>query len=638
MPQSCRLSVVSAALWQRAWFGACIVSPMLTAILVLSLLLSCPAGAAELEADVVSSQPVGTTVEWTLTGEGSGTEVFRLDVGLLGEPETERILYDFREDNVFRWTPIDEGNFVVRGFVRDRASGAVSVASKAFTTLPVSAVALTEPVVTPTWHPLVVLYSIPPCAAPLRVRAHFVDVAAGVMTKTHTSPCRPGHTVSFYLGGMRPATSHLVWNELIDPQANRVAVGSSRVFRTAPASLPPLAFPSVPPGAATSVTERLLLQSPVPPGNPSLGLPPFPHAVDLAGRLVWFAVPALTGTIGVRPGGQGTFYYTHDNFVSQRDLLDNVVRETTTLQLRDQLEARGLDLIEGVHHEARPLPNGHLAVLGSVLKLVDDARGGEVLVAGDMVLVLDANLQVVWTWNAFDHLDVEREATLGDLCPPGMVRGCPEGALDWTHSNTVTWSPADQNLLVSVRNQDWIVKIDYRNGAGDGHVIWRLGPEGDFALSPPDPDGWFSHIHDPNFVTPSRLVVYDNSNVRCEGVPGCRSRGQVLELDEQNLVATLVLNVDLAEYADALGSSQPLANGNVFFGSGTGEEESRDHRPPARVSEFTPGEALVYAAESPLPVYRSHRLPDLYLSDLGFSGEPEQGLGELEQEEPKQAR
>jgi cation transport ATPase len=36
---------------------------------------------------------------------------------------------------------------------------------------------------------------------------------------------------------------------------------------------------------------------------------------------------------------------------------------------------------------------------------------------------------------------------------------------------------------------------DYRNGAGDGHVVWRLGQGGDFALNSTDPTAWFSHQH-----------------------------------------------------------------------------------------------------------------------------------------------
>ena len=50
---------------------------------------------------------------------------------------------------------------------------------------------------------------------------------------------------------------------------------------------------------------------------------------------------------------------------------------------------------------------------------------------------------------------------------------------------------ADGNLLYSARHQDWLIKIDYANGAGSGRVIWRLGKDGDFTMRSDDPSPWF---------------------------------------------------------------------------------------------------------------------------------------------------
>ena len=69
-------------------------------------------------------------------------------------------------------------------------------------------------------------------------------------------------------------------------------------------------------------------------------------------------------------------------------------------------------------------------------------------VLGDMILVLDRNLQVVWTWNSFDHFDPHRMATLGETCPGA---GCPPLSLakhanDWLHGNAVLFT-ADGDLI-----------------------------------------------------------------------------------------------------------------------------------------------------------------------------------------------
>ena len=137
-----------------------------------------------------------------------------------------------------------------------------------------------------------------------------------------------------------------------------------------------------------------------------------------------------------------------------------------------------------------------------------------------MVLVLDQNFQVAWVWDPFNWLNIRRLPTLG------------EGPSDWTHANSIAWSPADGNLVVSLRSQDWVIKIDYANGTGDGHVIWRLGQGGDFRINSTDPSPWFSHQHDVRYINDTTLVLFDNGNTRHSKNPRANSRGQELVLDE----------------------------------------------------------------------------------------------------------
>ena len=85
-----------------------------------------------------------------------------------------------------------------------------------------------------------------------------------------------------------------------------------------------------------------------------------------------------------------------------------------------------------------------------------------------MVLVLDQNFQVAWVWNAFKWLNTNRLGT--DHPVP----------TDWLHANSVSWSPEDDDLVVSLRTQDWAIKIDYADGTGNGHIVWKLGAGGNF--------------------------------------------------------------------------------------------------------------------------------------------------------------
>ena len=118
--------------------------------------------------------------------------------------------------------------------------------------------------------------------------------------------------------------------------------------------------------------------------------------------------------------------------------------------------------------------------------------------------------QPVWAWNEFNHLDINRQ---------------PYSYPDWTHTNAVLYSPSDGNLIISIRHQNWLVKIDYNNGIGTGNIIWHLGYQGDFTLLNADgstdtnPFDWFYAQHGPNFTTTNTsgqfsLVLFDNGDDR----------------------------------------------------------------------------------------------------------------------------
>jgi hypothetical protein len=223
-----------------------------------------------------------------------------------------------------------------------------------------------------------------------------------------------------------------------------------------------------------------------------------------------------------------------------------------------------------------------------------------------MLMVLDQDLQVVWTWDAFDHLDVNRGPILGEVC--GGPGPCPlSGAVDWLHENAISWSPADGNLLISVRHQDWVIKIDYANGTGDGHVIWRLGQDGDFTVSSSDPSPWFSHQHYSHYLDDSTLILFDNGNTRQAIDPNAHSRGQVWKLDEDARTATLVVNLDVGNYSPELGTAERMPNGNYVFDSG-----SQGGGLFGQSIEMLPDGTKVYVQEVAARDYRSFRMSSLY--------------------------
>jgi hypothetical protein len=292
------------------------------------------------------------------------------------------------------------------------------------------------------------------------------------------------------------------------------------------------------------------------------------------------------------------------------DLTGMIVQSTNAARVNEQLHALGMRSITGFHHEARSIGDGRVVVLAGVEQVLTDVQApGPVDVLGDMIVVLDKDLQVVWAWDTFDHLDVHRTAVLGETCPSA----CPplqlsKVANDWTHGNAVEETP-DGNLLYSTRHQDWLIKLNYDGGTGDGRILWKLGRDGDFAMNSRDPYPWFSHQHDGNLEPGNKLLVFDDGNTRVTQMGGGNSRGQVLQLDETKMTVTPILNADLGVYAAAVGSAQQLRDGHYHFDAGFVQENNTID---AYSYEVTRAGKTVYEAHQNVIEYRTFRMQDLY--------------------------
>lgn len=581
-----------------------------------------PPPSATLSADLPSGQPVGTTVTLTLSTDPGRAATYRLFVARPGLPA--RLLYDYGLQRRFEWTPLEEGDFLLIGTVRDEASGETTTALLPFN---IQSRAGADGRVTMTDHPLVALYSAPPCPAGERLRVIYRPQGGLRWKQTPSAPCDGSRSINLYLAGMVGQQSHVAHHQRLAPNGTPIETSVGHPFTT---GAPPHQIPTTVTGSQRSATEAVTLFSLT---GGSGGVPTIPVAVDQRGRLIWYDETPLepafeTGkAVLYRPVAGGTFLLVLETWglagqtLREIDLAGHVVRQTTRSAVSRQLVAQGQDPIGAFHHEARRLPSGHTAVIASVERLVEDVQGpGWVDVLGDMVVVLDENWQVVWSWNSFDHLDVGRRAVLDWRCFPNAPT-CPplflaEEANDWTHANTVTYDPADGSLLISLRHQDWVIKVNYGEGAGDGSILWRLGPGGDFTLA--GGSGffpWFSHPHDPNLVGGNQIVIYDNGNTRCTLNPfggPCLSRGQVYELDETAMTATLRMNASLDNYSVALGSAQPLADGGFHFGSGL--SRAGGSAPHGVATEIAPEGTTAFVLEVAAPAYRSFRLANLYRS------------------------
>jgi hypothetical protein len=564
---------------------------------------------------------VGERVTWTAVAEDVGaTPVYQFRVAPHGGEF--QVVRDYSPASAFVWIPMEDGTYDIQVTVKDGYQG-IDLTSAVVADEVASRVTASQAVITPTLHPLVALYSVPPSSA----GTVFVQFAlAGddpAWRNTDARAVRPGASTNFFVAGLLPATTYQMRHVLSDgtgsaPQTFTTgALPSNQTF--------PTFTPIQPSESESNPDQDMVLHSLVFVGpDPTSRVHPI--ATDLAGRVTWyFDVPQsglglrnlntqtlLPGGTMIGMGSDASSVRNNLNVLREIDLAGNPVRETNLAAVNAQLAALGHEPVYGFHHDVQQLPDGSLVVLAYPERTVD-IDGVPTNYIGEMVIVLDQDLQVAWAWNAFDHLDVNRGPILGEITGPGqgptsVVPLLP--AVNWVHVNSVARSPADGNLILSSRHQDWVIKIDYRDGAGDGHVVWRLGEGGDFAVNSVDPNPWFSHQHNVHYVDDTTLVLFDNGNTRRASDPTAHSRGQVWTLDEQTMTATLVVNADLGSYAGLLGAAQRLSNGNYSFMLGANGPEPPI--PPARTVEVTPDGTRVYDLAVNKAAYRSYRARTLY--------------------------
>lgn len=499
----------------------------------------------------------------------------------------------------------------------------VTATSKADPTKSASATVnvVTPGTVTATANPQVASYSIAPAAAG-NVSVQFgLDNSYGLTTWQQPVPTGGG-PVSLFVAGMKGNTLYHMRGVVAFGDGSQYT-DPDMTFTTqayAAAELPSLTVTTTPGMTPQSGVELLAMTV---GGGVAV-----PLVSDLNGNVLWSYNSGLTNEgiysepIKLLPNGHFLINYSYNapsggNSVLQEvDLAGTIIWQMRAKEVGDAIAAAtgcggdGCDLSNytfvGTHHDFVLLPNGHLILLGSIQST--QAVPG-MTVTGDIIIDLDQNHKPVWLWNEFNHLDINRR---------------PMQFPDWTHTNAVVYSADDGNLIISIRHQNWLVKVDYANGSGPGDILWKLGYQGDFTLAGgTDPTDWFYAQHGPSFVTTNTtgkftLTLFDNgddrvfpSGVTCNttGGPRCQySTVPVIDMDETAKTATLTMNAMAPTYSFFGGNSEVLKNGNVEYcessnGAGGDIYEVTQSSTPETVWHLRVGGQFPY---------RGQRIPSLY--------------------------
>lgn len=467
--------------------------------------------------------------------------------------------------------------------------------------------------VSPTQNVLVAKFDV--CGS--NAASAYVEFGPDTNYGLRTSSAKPDANgdMSFLVAGMKEKTEYHM-RAVMTAADGTESHGSDFTFKTGTliGADKPSAKVTVTPGMTPSPGVQLATISAAGEGGQVLGF-------DNAGNVIWYYNfdPSLgiAQPIELLPNGhmlallylqsQGPAGATLREF----DLAGNTIHDFTYDDLNHELAKAGFDLsVHSFNHDFAYLPNGHIILIGTDTKTFSNLPGfsSPVSVRGNDLVDIDPDYKPVWVWKAFDHMDVKRH---------------PLAFPDWTHANSVAYSPDDGALLVSLRHQSWLIKVNYDDGKGNGDILWRLGYQGDFTFNGPVSD-WFYAQHyaryfSSNTTGKTEIGLFDNGNSRLldsngtvcgsSGAAACYSRSVVFNLDEDKMTASLGWAYKEA-YSGWGGVTQQLDNSNVYVD----ESQPSDDTGGGRVQEITRDSPpkLVWSLEIGANLYRTIHLNSLY--------------------------
>jgi hypothetical protein len=478
-------------------------------------------------------------------------------------------------------------------------------------------------------------YALTP-PSPANVSVQFgLDTTYGLTTWTQPNTSL-GSPVSLFVAGMKASTPYHMRG--VVQFADGTSFNDSD-FTFTTGTLPTAFLPTITATTTAGMTPQSGVEMLDTLNGPSVAGEGGVAVTDLNGNILWsynagLPIGILANPIKLLPNGHFLINYCgitpdgQDSVLQEVDLTGQIVWQMTAAQLNTALASAkcpGCNItVVGTHHDFVLLPNGHLVVLAATQQVVSGTT-----VTGDVIIDLDQNHNPVWLWNEFDNLDINRR---------------PYSYPDWTHTNAILYSADDGNLIISIRHQNWLVKIDYNNGAGTGNILWKLGavlptdttPQdtADFTLLNADgtPDttltDWFFAQHGPSFVSTNTtgkfsLVLFDNGDDRgvavvpggtcgVTGQPACFSTVPILDLDETAKTATLALNPTTPDYSYFGGNAEVLKNGNVEFDESASTPLPTNNGAVFEVTQSATPQTVWQMHFTGQYAYRAFRMPSLY--------------------------
>lgn len=297
-----------------------------------------------------------------------------------------------------------------------------------------------------------------------------------------------------------------------------------------------------------------------------------PFAVDADGNIRWYStlysrhtfVQLSNGHLLIQNrtnGNKGSY-----NVLSETDYLGRIYRR---YRFSDKLGKSSLEqYITAVHHDALELPNHNLLVTIS---------GGDKY-AEDVIAEIDYK-----TGKTVKVIDFKK------LLPSSMYRNYNStttkgGKIDWLHMNSLYYDQKTGNLLISARNQDITMSINYKTGkinwiySGKKKSSWPKKYRSKL-LTPTKGTKINGGQHDLTLLSDKngklKVLLYDNNIDVTNGdskTSGKYSQAVQYTIDTKKMTIKQTWSygksLGKANFTRVIGSAQRLSNGNTLIDFG----------------------------------------------------------------------
>jgi len=447
--------------------------------------------------------------------------------------------------------------------------------------------------------------------------------------------------------GLRPAREYVINLEVFVKGSTRSALNKTLTLSTEPL---PEGFPRF------KVTKRVdgmmepgfTLFDIIPEGdNTEFGS--LIAIVDTYGELVWYQIG--TRYTDLQQLGNGNILFIEGSKVVEMNMLGERKNEWQAIHNPPKRDNQLYVNTRIFHHEIHPTPRGNFlsvsieyrSYLNYPTSVTDpNAPRKTQNVAGDVLIEFRPDGSIRHQWSVLDLLDPYRIGwdTMGNYWDPFFSKE----TLDWSHTNSVIYSPNDNSIIATSRHQDATFKFRRKNG----QLLWILSPPenwdmkkfGKYLLKPVNNNEYFFpyHSHAPEIMPNGNLLLYDNGNYRAS--PPNKpldpkdnfSRAVEYRIDEDKHEIELVWeygqHVKNRVFSGALGDANYLPGKNnvlITHGNIPGDD-GKLSASILEVTHTTPGEEVfglnvfddTSNNKNGWRIYRSRRIADLYGPDTGI--------------------